>query len=120
MREAVELELKEGKLAVVGIRGHALTLDVSIAYLKGQHLTRAGQAFLDLLLSMIPREEDERGIKIRVSWRGCRPSGSELHHLMEHCSCYFCKFGIIYVVRHLLYLYSLSKPTSQFFHKNVI
>ncbi len=63
VKEAVEAELKEGRLVAVGIKGHALTLDVSIAYLRGQHLTRAGQAFLDLLLSMIPRKEEETGIK---------------------------------------------------------
>ncbi len=63
VREAVDVELREGRLAAVKIRDHDLSLDVSIAYLKGQHLTRAGQAFLDLLLSMIPRKEEEAGIK---------------------------------------------------------
>lgn len=63
VREAVGFELREGKLTAVRIRGHAISLDVSIAYLRGQHLTRAGQAFLDLLLSMIPRKEEDAGIK---------------------------------------------------------
>ncbi|HDG96573.1 MAG: LysR family transcriptional regulator [Deltaproteobacteria bacterium] len=63
VREAVGFELRDGKLAAVRIRGHAMSLDISIAYLKGQYLTRAGQAFLDLLLSMIPRKEEEAGIK---------------------------------------------------------
>ncbi|RLB84247.1 MAG: LysR family transcriptional regulator [Deltaproteobacteria bacterium] len=63
VREAVESELKQGELATVRIKGHTLYLDVSIAYLRTQPLTRAGQAFLNILIGMIPNKEEEAGIK---------------------------------------------------------
>jgi DNA-binding transcriptional LysR family regulator len=45
VREAVATELQEGKLATVPIRGPKVYLDVSIAYLKDQHLSLPAQAF---------------------------------------------------------------------------
>jgi DNA-binding transcriptional LysR family regulator len=63
VREAVEAEVREGKLKIDKIRDHTLFLDVSIAYLKNQHLTQAGQAFLDIFLPMAPREKPPTGVR---------------------------------------------------------
>ena len=62
VREAVALELKEGKLATVPLEGGKIVLDVSIAYLKNQHLSRPAQAFLDILKKLSPEEMTPQGI----------------------------------------------------------
>jgi DNA-binding transcriptional LysR family regulator len=62
VREAVALELKEGKLATVPLDGGKIVLDVSIAYLKNQHLSRPAQAFLDILKKLSPEEMTPQGI----------------------------------------------------------
>jgi DNA-binding transcriptional LysR family regulator len=49
VREAVALELHEGKLATVKLKDHDIFLDVSIAYLKNQPLSPSAQAFLKTL-----------------------------------------------------------------------
>jgi DNA-binding transcriptional LysR family regulator len=62
VREAVALELREGKLATVPLEGGKIVLDVSIAYLKNQHLSRPAQAFLDILKKLSPEDMTPQGI----------------------------------------------------------
>lgn len=62
-REAVAVELKEKKLITIPIKGHPIFLDVNIAYLKNQHLSPPGQAFLDMLLRIAPSEKADQGIR---------------------------------------------------------
>ncbi len=49
---AVALEIGERKLATVPLKGHHLSLDVSIAYLKKHSLSHPAQAFVDMLDSL--------------------------------------------------------------------
>jgi DNA-binding transcriptional LysR family regulator len=63
VREAVAAELQEGKLAALPIRGQKIYLDVSIAYLKDQHLSPPARAFLDLLLNIAEGERPYEGIR---------------------------------------------------------
>ncbi len=62
VREAVALELKEGKLAALALGGRKMQLDVSIAYLRGQHLSPPAQAFLELLGRVTPLNRSPQGI----------------------------------------------------------
>jgi len=62
VREAVALELSERKLATVPLEGGKIFLDVSIAYLKNQHLSRPAQAFLDILEKLSPEDMSPQGI----------------------------------------------------------
>jgi len=62
VREAVAFELREGKLATVPLEGGKIVLDVSIAYLKNQHLSRPAQAFLDILKKLSPEDMTPQGI----------------------------------------------------------
>ncbi|MCJ7775414.1 MAG: LysR family transcriptional regulator substrate-binding protein, partial [Desulfobulbaceae bacterium] len=62
VREAVALELRERKLATVPLEGGKIFLDVSIAYLKNQHLSRPAQAFLDILEKLSPENMSPQGI----------------------------------------------------------
>jgi DNA-binding transcriptional LysR family regulator len=55
VREAVAVELRDKKLAVVPMK-KKIFLDVSIAYLKDQHLSPSARAFLDTLYKL--RSED--------------------------------------------------------------
>lgn len=61
--EAVTAELQEGRLATVPIKGQKLFLDVSIAYLKDQHLSRPAQAFLEMLLKIAEGEKPYQGLR---------------------------------------------------------
>lgn len=63
VREAVEVELQEKKLVTVPIKGQRIFLDVSIAYLKDQHLSPPAQAFVDILLKIAPKEKPDQGIR---------------------------------------------------------
>ena len=63
VREAAAVELREKKLASVPIKGQRVFLDVSIAYLKNQHLSPSAQAFLDILLKIAPKEKPDQGIR---------------------------------------------------------
>ena len=49
VREAVAAELAAGRLAAVPLREEKLYLDVSVAYLEGQHLSPPAKAFMDTL-----------------------------------------------------------------------
>ena len=63
VREVVAAELQEKKLDTVPIKGRQIFLDVSIAYLKDQHLSPPGQAFLDILLKIASKERPDQGIR---------------------------------------------------------
>lgn len=63
VREAAAVELKEKKLATVPIKGQRVFLDVSIAYLRNQHLSPPAQAFLDILLKIAPKQKPDQGIR---------------------------------------------------------
>ncbi|MFH1491662.1 MAG: LysR family transcriptional regulator [Pseudomonadota bacterium] len=62
VREAVAAELQEKKLVTRSIQGEKMFLDVSIAYLKNQHLSPPAQAFLDILHRIVPEEKSGQGI----------------------------------------------------------
>ena len=62
VREAVVPELREGKLLAVPIHGQKIFLDVSIAYLKDQHLSPPARAFLDILGTLAPADMSPKGI----------------------------------------------------------
>jgi len=62
VREAVVHELREGKLLAVPIHGQKIFLDVSIAYLKNQHLSPPARAFLDILGTLAPFDMTLQGI----------------------------------------------------------
>jgi DNA-binding transcriptional LysR family regulator len=63
VKEAAAVELQEKKLVTVPIKGQRIFLDVSIAYLKKQHLSPSAQAFLDILLKIAPKEKPDQGIR---------------------------------------------------------
>jgi DNA-binding transcriptional LysR family regulator len=63
VREAAAVELREKKLASVPIKDQRILLDVSIAYLKNQHLSPPAQAFLDILLKIASKEKPDQGIR---------------------------------------------------------
>lgn len=52
VEEAVAVEIREKRLAAVPVAGENPFLDVSIAYLKGQHLSHPARAFVDMLEKM--------------------------------------------------------------------
>jgi DNA-binding transcriptional LysR family regulator len=49
VKEALASELKEGQLVTVPLRGEKVYVDVTIAYLKNQHLSPPAKAFVNLL-----------------------------------------------------------------------
>jgi DNA-binding transcriptional LysR family regulator len=63
VRSAVLAELNEKKLIERPIRGEHLFLNVNIAHLKGQELSRAAQAFLDILMKYVPQKGPEENIR---------------------------------------------------------
>lgn len=63
VKEAAAVELQEKKLVTVPIKGQRIFLDVSIAYLKKQHLSPSAQAFLSILLKIAPKEKPDQGIR---------------------------------------------------------
>ena len=62
VKAAVTAELNENKLATVSIKGQNIFLDVSIAYLKDQHLSPPAQAFLDILKKLESEDKPLHGI----------------------------------------------------------
>ena len=62
VREAVAVELKEKNLATVPVKDEKLFLDMSIAYLKDQHLSHSARAFLDILGTLVPADMTLQGI----------------------------------------------------------
>lgn len=62
VKESVVLELGEKKLASVSLKGNKIFLDVSIAYLKDQHLSKPAKAFVDILGKLRPGDIPFKGI----------------------------------------------------------
>jgi DNA-binding transcriptional LysR family regulator len=62
VKAAVTTELKEKRLATVPLDGQKIFLDVSIAYLKDQHLSPPAQAFLDILRKLGAKAKPLHGI----------------------------------------------------------
>ena len=62
VRASVAKEHKEGKLAIVSVRGHKILLDVSIAYLKNQTLSPPAQAFIRSLEEVGTKEMRFQGM----------------------------------------------------------
>jgi DNA-binding transcriptional LysR family regulator len=62
VREAVAAELQMGTLTTVSIEGHKMLLDVSIAYLRNQHLSPPAKAFLDVLGTLAPTDMSPQGV----------------------------------------------------------
>jgi DNA-binding transcriptional LysR family regulator len=67
VKETIALELQEGKLETVSLKGRKLYLDVSIAYLKNQHLSPSAQAFLDILFRLQSGEKPDQGIRVMMA-----------------------------------------------------
>jgi len=63
VKDAAAVELQEKRLVTVPVEGVKVVLDVSIAYLKNQHLSPSAQAFLGILHKISPKEEPEQGIR---------------------------------------------------------
>jgi DNA-binding transcriptional LysR family regulator len=62
VKEAAALELSEKKLAQVPLKNPQIYLDVSIAYLKDQHLSPPARAFVNTLTKLRAEEIDPMGI----------------------------------------------------------
>ena len=67
VQESVAMELQDGKLGSVPLQGTHLTLDVSIAHLRDQHLSPAAQAFLKLLHSLSAANMPYQGIGVMMA-----------------------------------------------------
>ena len=63
VRETAAVELQKKKLATVPIKGRRVFLEVSIAYLRNQHLSPPAQAFLDILRKIAPTKKPHQGIR---------------------------------------------------------
>lgn len=50
----------------MSIEGGRIFLDISIAFLKGQHLSQAAKAFLDMLGKIAPKLGPDQGIRAIV------------------------------------------------------
>lgn len=61
--DSVAAEIRDKKLATVPVRGERPLLDVSIAYLKNQHLSHPAKAFVDILTKMAARKSRDQGIR---------------------------------------------------------
>lgn len=64
---SVATELKQQKFITRPIVGENITIDVSIAYLKGQPLSRAAKAFLDTLDQLTAGRRPIRGIRSLIA-----------------------------------------------------
>lgn len=62
VKAAVAEELRAKKLATVPIKNHHIILDVSVAYLKDQHLSPPAQAFVTILDTMTQKDLTPQGI----------------------------------------------------------
>jgi DNA-binding transcriptional LysR family regulator len=63
VEEAVAAEIREKRLATVPVTGENPFLDVSIAYLKDQHLSHPAKAFVDMLEKMATKSPQAGGLK---------------------------------------------------------
>ena len=62
VKEAVDAEIKEGKLTGVPLKGRKIFMDVSIAYLKSQVLSPSARAFVNTLGKLKPETMHPMGI----------------------------------------------------------
>ncbi len=62
VRAGVANEIRAGKLSTLELKGKPLLLDVSIAYLKDQPLSRPAKAFLRLLEELAAKAKKEKGM----------------------------------------------------------
>ena len=67
VRESVAVELEAGKLKVVPLEGCSLSLDVSIAHVKGQHLSLPAKAFLEILERLKASDMPYQGIGVMMA-----------------------------------------------------
>ena len=67
VREAVDAELKEKKLATVPLQGSKVFLDVSIAHLKDQVLSPPARAFVDTLIGLKSDDMHPMGIGLMMA-----------------------------------------------------
>jgi DNA-binding transcriptional LysR family regulator len=63
VEEAVAAEINEKKLATLPLAGEELFLDVSIAYLKDQHLSHPARAFVEMLKKMATKGPHTGGMQ---------------------------------------------------------
>jgi DNA-binding transcriptional LysR family regulator len=63
VEEAVAVEIREKRLATVAVTGENPFLDVSIAYLKDQHLSHPAKAFVDMLKKMATKGPQAGGLQ---------------------------------------------------------
>jgi len=63
VEEAVAAEIHEKKLNTVPLAGEKLFLDVSIAYLKDQHLSHPARAFVEMLKNMATKGPQAGGMQ---------------------------------------------------------
>ena len=63
VEEAVAAEIRDKRLATVPLAGETPFLDVSIAYLKDQHLSHPARAFVEMLEKMAIKGPQETGIR---------------------------------------------------------
>ena len=63
VEESVAVEIGEKRLATVPVAGEKLFLDVSIAYLKDQHLSHPARAFVEMLKKMATKGPQTGGMQ---------------------------------------------------------
>jgi DNA-binding transcriptional LysR family regulator len=63
VEEAVAADIREKRLATVPVAGAEPCLDVSIAYLKDQHLSHPARAFVDMLRKMVTKGPQGGGMQ---------------------------------------------------------
>ena len=63
VEESVAVEIREKRLATVPVAGEKLFLDVSIAYLKDQHLSHPARAFVEMLKKMATKGPQTGGMQ---------------------------------------------------------
>ena len=63
VEESVAVEIREERVATVSVAGESLILDVSIAYLKDQHLSHPAKAFVEMLEKMTPKSPQAGGLQ---------------------------------------------------------
>jgi len=77
VEEAVAAEIGDRRLATAPLAGEAPFLDVSIAYLKDQHLSHPARAFVEMLKKMATKGPREQGIRkvmadYLANWQGAK------------------------------------------------
>ena len=63
VEEAVATEIREKRLATVPVAGEKPFLDVSIAYLRDQHLSHPARAFVEMLKKMATKGPQAGGMQ---------------------------------------------------------